>query len=450
MLTRMLSLMVGTLILTDTAALAAAGDATQARTPALELRTLLVAARGVAPSVCTLAADGVYSWGGRWMAPAEAITSDVRTRLRSMHKRRLETDDARALLDGIASADACERHLAATLIGRIGDSTIVRDLANRFDNAAPSERQAVLISFGLLDAESQAPRIVRALRDESAAVRANAAWALGRLEVKTTAAPLVASMRDQSDLVRAAGVVAFGHLGVPDSIETLIRVMRTDPSAEVRRVAAWALGELQHRGAASALVQTLASDKDEDVREMAVWALANANARESVDAVITAMRSDQSPNVRETAAWALAELNARRAVDALNEVIGKDSDSDVRGTAAWAIGQLHPGKAPANLVKAIRDADADVREKAAWALSEIADPDVAPAIIDAMKAETRDDVQHAEVRALLRSGEGSEEVFRKMLESKDPEARQMAVRALTGHRGADPWPWPWPRPRPMP
>src|SRR6185503_14952329 len=144
------------------------------------------------------------------------------------------------------------------------------------------------------------------------------------------------------------------------------------------------------------------------------------------------------------------ELNARRAIDAIADVLSKDADSDVRGTAAWAIGQLHPGKAPAGLLKAIRDANGDVRVKAAWALSEIADPDAAAAIVDALKTETKEDVQHAEVRALMRSGEASEEVFRKLLESKDADTRQMAVRALTGRRGVDPWPWPWPRPRPMP
>ncbi len=91
-----------------------------------------------------------------------------------------------------------------------------------------------------------------------------------------------------------------------------------------------------------------------------------------------------------------------------------------------------------------------MRVKAAWALGEIADPDAGAAIADALKTETKDDVQQAEVRALLKAGEGSEEVFRRLLESKDADTRQMAVRALAGRRRVDPWPWPWPRPRPMP
>lgn len=187
-----------------------------------------------------------------------------------------------------------------------------------------------------------------------------------------------------------------------------------------------------------------------DVREMAAWALVASNARDAVDALVNAMRKDESADVRETSAWALAELNARRTIDALADVAANDSDSEVRGTAAWAIGNLHPGKAPAALVKAIRDADPEVRLKAAWALSEIGDPDATPAILEALKTETRERVQQAEVRALLRSGDGSEEVFRRLLESKDADTREMAVRALAGRKGFGPWPWPWPRPRPMP
>src|SRR5207253_4854845 len=65
-----------------------------------------VAARGVAPSLCTLAADGVYSWGGRWTAPAEPIRSDIRSRVQRMHRKHLAADESRALLEGIASPDA--------------------------------------------------------------------------------------------------------------------------------------------------------------------------------------------------------------------------------------------------------------------------------------------------------------------------------------------------------
>jgi HEAT repeat protein len=415
-----------------------------------EVRDLLVSARGVAPSLCTLAADGLGSWGGRWQAPAEAIRSDIRTRVRQIRFQRLTQDESRALLDGLASADGCERHLAATLIGRFEDSTIVSSLVGRLTAGSATEREATLVSLGLLHAVGQLQPIARALRDETAGVRANAAWALGRLNSREAIAALVGVLGDRDETVRGAAVVSLGHLHAQDSIETLVRILRTDPSAEVRRVAAWALGELHDRSAAVALSQALASDKSDEVREMAAWALAESNARDAVDALVTAMKKDESAEVRETSAWALAELNARRVIDALADAVANDKEADVRGTAAWAIGHMHPGKAPAALLKGIRDADAEVRLKAAWALSEIGDPDATNAVAEALKTEPKERVQQAMVRALLRTGEDSQDVFRKLLESKDAETREMAVRALAGRRNFNPWPWPQPRPRPYP
>jgi hypothetical protein len=37
-----------------------------------------------------------------------------------------------------------------------------------------------------------------------------------------------------------------------------------------------------------------------------------------------------------------------------------------------------------------------------------------------------------------------------LLESRDPEVKSIAVRALAGGDASGPWPWPWPEPRPYP
>src|SRR6185312_1853301 len=86
-----------------------------------DVRELLTSARGVAPSICLLAADGVAStgrWGSGWDAPAMSIGGEVRMRLREMMRARLSSDDERALIDALGADDACVRHLAATISGR--------------------------------------------------------------------------------------------------------------------------------------------------------------------------------------------------------------------------------------------------------------------------------------------------------------------------------------------
>src|ERR1700754_4735228 len=90
----------------------------------VDARELLAASRGVAPSVCALAADGASNgWGGSWGAPDVALRGDVRELVRGMRRATLDRAEVQALLDALGSDDACVRHMAGTLIGRSDDRT---------------------------------------------------------------------------------------------------------------------------------------------------------------------------------------------------------------------------------------------------------------------------------------------------------------------------------------
>jgi len=110
----------------------------------------------------------------------------------------------------------------------------------------------------------------------------------------------------------------------------------------------------------------------------------------------------------------------------------------------------HGAKAPAGLLRLLRDESTDTRLKAAWALGQLEDVNALPAIRDALKAEKNDRVRRALIRALMKSGESSQETLSQLLTSSDPQIREAAVRGIAGARSFDPWPWPWPRPRPFP
>ncbi|HZI42763.1 MAG TPA: HEAT repeat domain-containing protein, partial [Gemmatimonadaceae bacterium] len=136
-----------------------------------DVRELLVSARGVAPAVCLLAADGVGStgrWGGGfWDAPAMSIGAEVRMRVREMLRARLDDDDRRALLDALGADDPCVRHLAATIIGRSDDKSFVAALTSLLNATLPGERQSVAIALGLLGARDGVDPLLRLLRDPS-------------------------------------------------------------------------------------------------------------------------------------------------------------------------------------------------------------------------------------------------------------------------------------------
>jgi beta-lactamase regulating signal transducer with metallopeptidase domain len=232
----------------------------------------------------------------------------------------------------------------------------------------------------------------------------------------------------------------------------LAKVLRSDTSATLRRVAAWGLQEYAGSPvAAEALSNAVRHDANAAVREMAAWSLADGDQGSSVvlDALSAALRSDADVHVRATAAWALGNVGDHAATDALVAALN-DASPDVRTRALWAIGNVGPKQAPRAVMTLLTDKDAHVRELAAWALYQIEDPAAAPALEAALRAETSKDLQLAYIRALAALGEKSVDAIRGLLESPDQRIRTMAVKALAGGHAAGPWPWPWPEPRPYP
>jgi beta-lactamase regulating signal transducer with metallopeptidase domain len=229
----------------------------------------------------------------------------------------------------------------------------------------------------------------------------------------------------------------------------LVRVLRSDPDATVRRSAAWALAASARAGEAGILVAALRGDADAGVREMAAWALARDRSEEATPALTQALLKDASARVRATAAWGLGH---RRHADTAALVAAiADSVSEVREAAIWALGQQRLEAAPAELIAALRDEPARVRLLVAWALTEIRDAASAPALRAAFAKEQDTQARRAIFRALVFLGDRSPEVLDRAAAAQDPEIRSRAMLMLGGlGPGIWPWPWPWPQPRPVP
>jgi HEAT repeat protein len=243
-----------------------------------------------------------------------------------------------------------------------------------------------------------------------------------------------------------------GSKAADDRPELLAKVLRSDTSASLRRVAAWGLAEYADQTVAiAALANAVRRDSDESVREMAAWALGEGDddhADVTVEALSAALE-DASVRVRRTAAWALGNVGDDRATTALVAALS-DASPDVRTRAVWALGNVEPKQAPSQLVAMLSDKDERVRRITAWALYNIEDPASAPALQAALRTETNKDLQIDYIRALAAMGEKSVEAIRPLLESSDPKVKSMAIHALAGGQAAGPWPYPWPEPRPYP
>jgi len=233
--------------------------------------------------------------------------------------------------------------------------------------------------------------------------------------------------------------------------EVLAKMLRSDTSADVRRIAAWGLHEYgENKPAVEALAAALAGDANAGVREMAAWSLAEADESAVASAALAkALRADKDPKVRTTATWALGEVGDANGTDALVPVLS-DPNAKTRELAAWAIGNSEPKKAPAALVALLSDKDRDVRLSAAWALYQIEDSDATAAIEAAYTRETDPEVREGLIRALGVMGDRAVDALQRLVTSSDPKVRKFAVTALAGGNASGPWPWPRPRPRPFP
>jgi HEAT repeat protein len=417
------------------------------------VRGLIAAVRGLPPVVCGLTAEAASGWGGRswYNAPSPPLGAETAERVTHFPRGRLTLAEIRLLIDSLSTTDPCVREVSIRMIGRVNAAAVEEPLISRLDAATPlPTREAAALGLGLVRSKAAVDPLLRTARDSETGLRANAVWALGRIGEKRVAPEVRRTLTDDEDLVRGAAAGALGSLDDQESIEDLLRVLRSDPAANVRRIAAWALGTIEARDAAEGIVTALRSERDEDVREMCVWALGNIEAKTSVSALVDLLRRDTNEEVREMAAWALGEIEDAAATPALGEAAGGDSNAEVRGTAAWALGQIGARGAPAGLIRAVNDTDEDVRTRAAWALSEIGDTVAIPALRQALRTERDGTARRAQLRALVRSGERSEEFFRDLLRSEDPDVRAEAVRGMAGRGHSNPWPWPMPRPRPFP
>lgn len=207
-----------------------------------------------------------------------------------------------------------------------------------------------------------------ARHDAKPAVRARAARALGHIGSRGSRAPLEAALRDPSALVRREAAFALGlvadSLAAPAVVERLAR--EPDPATRVALVTT--LGNLGARSG-GAVGRVLASSL-RSPRAPERWAAAFAAARlrdSSVVEPLTRATRDPRPDLRWRAAYALGKIGDRRGATALR-TLSFDRDPMVRAIAARAIGEVGDSTATARLGALLHDEAWRVRVNAAASL----------------------------------------------------------------------------------
>jgi HEAT repeat protein len=290
------------------------------------------------------------------------------------------------------------------------------------------------------------------LRDESATVRAEAAYALAVLGQVDGAAPgagykavveaLADRLGDPSSQVRIAvarasgrvfrgcangcGVVAVERLG-----DALVRLLN-DTESSVQLAAMEALGELRYERAVKGLGEVFAFYKTGETAWAALDTLARIGHPSSVALFNTAFVSSD-PNFRRSAVEGLARARGDKASDIIQAAAASERDGSV--ALAMAFGQQRLGKANETLRIVQALADRGLRKQAQEYLVELGRP-VAPDLAAALASATPD-ARVALLEVLAVTGGPKEAAAVEALQSdRDPRVAAAAQQTLPRVRRA--------------
>lgn len=241
-------------------------------------------------------------------------------------------------------------------------------------NLAPSEIWARLEHGEKVECLDCIPIVSKLIYHSEARNREIAAWWLrrrilgvfgpGQVYEQTIKA---AADQTASETKRAYAVEALGEFLAAPGIPVIAKAAASDPSAKVRKSAAYALWRINSQGPNGELAIAI-GDKDQGVRMQALYAATRVNVFTGVDAVVKRI-SDESPAVRKRAAEALGTLRAKDAVAGLIALTSPTTESDpsVRAAAVSALGRIGDPAAKDAVKAAEQDPNQFVRDAAAIA-----------------------------------------------------------------------------------
>ncbi len=218
-----------------------------------------------------------------------------------------------ACVDVITDPHASEndRAVAATRAGAIVDSfgrQRLRAVAVDTFRAA-ADRNFAVRALGYAQDVDSAELLGRIAREATGQLRADSIKALGVIGHNETTQELVKMMRDERDaVVRRQLISALGHSTDPHAREaleqTLLKCTRSDPFLPEFLMALDQKTLVSSEEMVRSLLQV---HPDLEVREAACWALTASGTRDARDALIRAARSDPEERVRTSALQCLRD-----------------------------------------------------------------------------------------------------------------------------------------------
>jgi HEAT repeat protein len=128
---------------------------------------------------------------------------------------------------------------------------------------------------------------------------------------------------DPSVEVRKGAIFGLTQSKVPQAVDTLIATARNDAEPRLRSEALFWLAQKAGEKASATIVDRIDQDPDTEVKKKAVFALSQLPKDEGVPLLIKVARTNANPEVRKQAMFWLGQSKDRRATDFFAEVLGK-------------------------------------------------------------------------------------------------------------------------------
>jgi hypothetical protein len=146
------------------------------------------------------------------------------------------------------------------------------------------------------------------------------------------------------------------------------------PESTRRKVTFW-LGNARGRRGFDTLRKVMRDDPSIEVRKSAVFGLSQSREPETIDTLAAIARTDSEPRLRGEALFWLAQKAGRKAAGTITERIEQDPDTEVKKKAVFALSQLPKEEGVPLLINVARNnTNAAVRKQAMFWLGQSKDP----------------------------------------------------------------------------
>lgn len=156
---------------------------------------------------------------------------------------RIGPDTARPLMRYLHDPSARVRMAAASVLGHVGDESVVGSLAARLEDEHPLVRRAAVLALHRLASRRALVALRRCASDSNAATRAAVAMALGDVYEADNVPVLVRMLEDADPAVRHMAAMSLGLNDNPEVVPALVDML-DDARLRPRQAAALALARL--------------------------------------------------------------------------------------------------------------------------------------------------------------------------------------------------------------